>query len=276
MYTAIESKQIFLNPKGATIQNNGRNYSSLRFNLPNLIKNNTNELYNTIKVSHCEIPYSFYILNSNNNQLNLSSGNITIESGNYNVNSFMEYIKTNYSNLITVTFSILTGRLTLTSTEPFNILGSSTIGNILGFENGLNYMSDNNNKIVLPYPANFIGAKNLYIKCPNLILNNYDSVTRTENTLCSIPISVPPYSLIIYDNDDEGSIIENKQINYLDIEISDELAQLVNFHNIDWNITITIKTIVELNKIKTNNFDDYLSTLRNDKNNNNNNKSIDK
>jgi hypothetical protein len=128
-------------------------------------------------------------------------------------------------------------------------LGTSTIGDIMGFLNGYTYLS-NNNILNLPYPCNFLGPKNLMIKCNNIILNNYDSFSKTENILANIPINVPPFGFIIYDNDTEANLIENFNIDYLEILITDENNNLINFNNIEWNLTLTINTNIEVIKNK--------------------------
>lgn len=262
MYSIIVSNQIFLNPKSATILNNGSFYSDLRFDIPKLIKNNNNVIYNTIKLSHAEIPYSFYVINSYNNKLILDIGEILIAEGNYNSNEFITYIADNYSNLVTVTFSKLTGKLKLASTQNFSVLGSSTIGDILGFKNGFTYIS-NNNSLTLPYPCNFLGPKNLFIKINNLILGNYDTNSKTENTLSNIPVNVPPFGFISYDNDNvDGNLIENHNVDYLEILITDENNNLINFNNVEWNLTLNINSNIEIMK-NENTITEHLTKMRN-------------
>ena len=83
-----DTKHYYLNSNGGDVKNNNLK-SDIIFNIPNLIKDEKNILYNTVSIVHCEIPYSFYIINEYNNLLSLSTGNIYIDYGNYNANSFM-------------------------------------------------------------------------------------------------------------------------------------------------------------------------------------------
>jgi hypothetical protein len=49
------------------------------FNIPSFIKQDKHILYNTIKITHAEFPFSFYVINSTNNYLSLSTGNIFLK-----------------------------------------------------------------------------------------------------------------------------------------------------------------------------------------------------
>ena len=59
------------------------------------------------------------------------------------------------------------------------------------------------NKYVLEFPfaVNLLGTKNLYIKC-NLILENLQTKNSDNSTLKSIPVNVPPFGLILYNNNE--------------------------------------------------------------------------
>ena len=70
-----ESKQIYLssveNELNTTLEN-GDYKSKIRFTIPYLVTTNDNTLYQTIKVLNATIPYSFYIINEYNCNLNIS------------------------------------------------------------------------------------------------------------------------------------------------------------------------------------------------------------
>ena len=69
----IDSKQINLSSFSATVKNGSLN-SSLYFNLNNILKKEQDIIYNLVSVVHCEIPVSFYIINSSNNILTIKIG----------------------------------------------------------------------------------------------------------------------------------------------------------------------------------------------------------
>lgn len=236
-----DTKQIHLTPSGGSKQNSFFN-SSIDYSIIGLIKDDKNIIYNTISIIHAEIPYSFYIINEYNNVLNLSTGKIIVDFGNYNVNSLMKYINSKLPVNMILSFNSTNGKFILTYNQPFNILPSS-IYKLMGLEKNKTYNSINY-VVNFPYPANLLGTKNLYIKS-NIILSNYNSATKDYVTLGCIPVNVEPYSIILYNNFSNSSfIINNISLNNIEIEIYDDDNNLVDFNNIDWSIIIEINSFV--------------------------------
>lgn len=253
------TKKYFLSPTGGK-QKNGSYLSDIEFNLNGIITNEKYILYNTISINHAEIPYSFYIINVYNNLLSLSTGDIYIERGNYNVSSLMKYINSKLPTNMILSFNSTNGKFTLTYNQQFYINASSTINKILGLDKTV-YLSTNN-VINFPYPANCLGTKNLYIKS-NFILDNFNTTTKDYLTLACIPVSVEPYGIILFNNFTNAShIVKNIQLDNIEIKIYDDDDNLVNFNNIDWSITLELNTFMkqDYNNINLNN---YLSNLNN-------------
>jgi hypothetical protein len=79
---------------------------------------------------------------------------------------------------------------------------------------------------------------------------------------------VEPYGIILYNNYSNSShIVRNKTLDNLIIQIYDDENNLVDFNNVDWNLTIEITSYIERNFDKTT----LNSYLTNDINNINNN-----
>lgn len=199
MNTITDTKRINLSPKGSDIKINSSLNSNLNFYIPKLVRKDKNILYNTIKVIHCEFPYSFYIVNEYNNILALSTGIITLGYGNYNANTFITAMQALMPTDMILTFDSINGKYTITYNQFFSILSTSTCYNLMGFDSDLQYDSTDN-IITILFPCNFLGSKNLYLKCPNIILENYNTTTKDYSTLLTIPINVPPFGFIIYEN----------------------------------------------------------------------------
>ena len=68
IFQLTDSKQYYLSStsKIGTKMNTTYN-SKINYQIPRFIIKRPNILYNTLKVIHAEIPYSFYIINSTNN-----------------------------------------------------------------------------------------------------------------------------------------------------------------------------------------------------------------
>lgn len=250
-----ETKNYYLNSNNVTAKN-GTFKSDIVFNINNLIKNDKNILYNTISIVHSEIPFSFYNINANNNKLSLSTGDILIPFGNYNANSLMKYLNGVFPVGMVLTLDRSNGKFTLTYDSMITIYKESTCQRVLGLVYGANFVGSTIN---FPYPVNCLGTNNIYIKSPNIILDNYNTSTQDYITLLSIPISVEPFELIIYNNFSQTKhLIKNKTLDSIEILIVDDNNNMINFNNTDWSITLQIET--SYNIVQNNiNLTDYLS-----------------
>jgi hypothetical protein len=257
-----DSRQIHLSPQGATKKNNSSFNSDLEFEIPNLIKKTNYILFNSIRIIHSEIPFSFYIINEYNNLLSLSTGDILIPYGNYNANSFMTALNLLLPTNMTITLNSLNGKFILSYNSSFNILATSTIYKIMGFNKNTSYSSISN-IINLPFPANFLGTNNIFIKCPNLLLENYNTATKDYITLLSIPVNVEPFGIIQFLNQASiKNLVKNFQMNKLEIQITDDDNNLIDFNNLEWNISIEIESVMQLN-YNTKTLEDYLNESNN-------------
>lgn len=258
MNVITDAKQINLSSSSADVKFNNLN-SNMRFNIPYFLRKDKNILYNTIKVLHAEIPYSFYIVNEYNNKLVMSTGTIIMPFGNYNANTFMRMLQPLMHNNMTLSFDTSNGIFTFSHNQPFSILDTSTCQTLLGFKSSL-YSS--NGKIIMPFPGNFLGTKNLYIKTPNIILENFNTLTKDYITLFSIPVNVPPFGIILYDNisGSKNYIKNSNSVDYLDVIITDDNNNWIDFNSIDWTITLEVETTMQVPQIQKT-INEYLSDL---------------
>ena len=262
MNTYIENKQIFITPKSSNSVTllNGSKHSHIQIYLPNLITNtNETSLYHTCKICHLEIPYSFYVVNEYNNQLVINRnagalGNTVIEVpiGNYNALSLLETINQLFSDNsldFELTFNSTNGKYTLTSSDYFYV-NPSSIKKIVGLDDDIyNSIFDFMNEVYsleFPYLVNTGGTKNIYIRT-NIITNNLNTANNDANILKSVAIDVPPFGFIMYSNK-EGieTLVKNREMNSLEIELLDDDLRQINFNNLEWSITIEFKTTHQL------------------------------
>lgn len=254
MSLIADSHKFFLSPSGALRKHNGEFNSNLTFSLPNQYKNANNIIYATAKIVHCEIPNSFYIINEYNNILHTSFGTYNIPYGNYNANTLMAYLRSVLPSNILISFSNSNGKFTLTSSNTaFSILGNSNCGILLGFTSGTTYSSNiilGINTLVLPYPANLYGTKNVYIRLPELVLDNLNTLTKDKTTIANIPKNVSPYGVILFENATGSySVIKNdlKSLeSNLTVEILDDQMNYIDFNNIEWSITLQFDFYISL------------------------------
>ena len=260
-----DSKQFYLTSTSKIGHKmNGTMNSKINFEIPRFITKQSNILYHSLKLLHAEIPYSFYIINETNNVINLVIASInhflTIPVGNYNAFTLLTILNT-IDNKITFSLNNSNGKYSIISNFPFSVLASSTILKIIG--GSLNTLYNGvavNNKYNLDFPfaVNLLGTRNIFIKC-NLILENLQTKTNDNQTLKSIPVNVPPFGLILYNNiENIESLVKNSQIDNLNIEIFDDDNNLINMNNQDWSITLELKTTLQVS-YNTQSIDEYLN-----------------
>ena len=133
------------------------------------------------------IPYTFYPINSTNNQLLIvRTGNpaiitVTIPPGNYTLTQFLVAFKIALdlegSFTYTVTAGATDNKLTITqNTGSFTVLSSGSLNRIVGFSN-INDLS-NVNPAITPYVYNLSGINTIYIYSNEL--TKYDTRIRTS------------------------------------------------------------------------------------------------
>lgn len=241
MNVVSDTKKIYLTPSGAFEKDS--TFSNLKFNIPSLFPDDKNTIYHTVKVLHCEIPFSWYIVNSYNNKLVLSTGTVTITNGNYNANTFLTEVQAKLPVNMTITFNSLTGVFRLTYNTSFSILASTTCYRLIGCNINTVYASTAN-IITLPNMANFAGTKNVYINVPSIVLDNFNVTTKTYTTLLCIAVNVPPYGIIFYDNRTANrNIVKGSKGDNLELQILDDDFNPISFGGVEWSITLEIETI---------------------------------
>ena len=101
------------------------------------------------------------------------------------------------------------------------------------------------------YPLNLLGVQKLSIKSEKLAVQSVSSVDYSfSNTLITIPVDVSPFSMISYNSqsDVNKNLLNVRTINEIDIQIYDENNNLINFNNLDWNITLIITTEIKFDQ----------------------------
>jgi len=97
--------------------------------------------------------------------------------------------------------------------------------------------------LIATYPLNLLGIKNISIKSSKLLLSGYSStILGYSSTLATLPVDTASFNLISYDsnNDLNKHIIKIQYLDAIDISMMDESDNLIDFNNIDWNITLCL------------------------------------
>ncbi len=279
------------------IQQNGTYKSNLLFNFKNLLSDEQHMLKSEVIVLNAQIPVSFYVINEYNNVLIISgpgilTTSITCDTGNYNANTLITELKSQFTTagvlFTNIKINKNSGKLVFTATSTTNYSFSGSMLDVIGSTSSTTSTS---NIYKCIYPLNLLGVQKLSIKSEKLAVQTASSVDYSfSNTLVTIPVDVSPFSMISYtsQSDANKNLLNVRTINEIDIQIYDENNNLVNFNNLDWNITLIITTDIKydqqeisLNTLLKNNYldlkppvEDLNDRLIEDINNTDDNKNI--
>jgi hypothetical protein len=174
---------------------------------------------------------------------------INVPFGNYNAIQLMNTINALFvENTINVslTFNSSNGKYSFQSSAAFTIF-SGSIYKVIGLDinsnyNGLFNATTELYEMTFPYLVNTSGTKNIYIES-NFITDNLQTLSNKNGILKSIPVNVPPYGIIMYNNNENlETIIKNRDVPYLEISLLDEDGNLIDMNGLDWSISLEIKT----------------------------------
>ena len=250
-----DQRLINLNSRNARQQNGSKN-SKCVFDFTNILdKTETDIAYAEVGLISAEIPVSFYIINELNDTIVMSVSGVDIDievaDGNYTGNNFItEFVaKTTaaFTNIITVTLSPTTGKLSITNTGvqtiAFSKKDTNGLWELMGFDGSNTTITINpGDTFVLPFLLNLLGVNKLMLNSFALATYNLDSANGGySSTFFSLDVNVPSYSLIQYQNNSNTySILRTNNIDDIDIEILDQDLNSIDFNNQEWLLTLVI------------------------------------
>lgn len=254
MDNEIESRIININSSNASIKNNSTFNSDVVFNFPGLVKANQTFIKKVqFQLLDACIPVSFYNVNYTNNVLiyQISSINYTITAqvGNYNFNSLAVELTSKFllnGHTFTISLNKLNGVIKFLSTVNYIFISSgSTMFNILGL-----FISNHSSTSFIingDYPLNLLGITKIKISSINLNSYNLDSANNgNSNLIACIPVDQPSFSLIIYENKSFNKFtLRGDTVDEIDIQLTDQDDNLINFNNIDFQLTFLLEFTIE-------------------------------
>ena len=250
----IESRIININSSNASIKNNSTFNSDVVFKFPGLVKANQDYIKKVqFQLLDACIPVSFYNVNYTNNVLiyQISSINYTITAqvGNYNFNSLAVELTSKFllnGHTFTLSLNKLNGVIKFLSIVNFILISSgSTMFNILGLINSDHISSSF--IVNCDYPLNLLGITKIKISSINLNSYNLDSANNgNSNLMACIPVDQPSFGLIIYENKSFNKFtLRGDVVDEIDIQLTDHNDNLINFNNIDFQLTILMELTIE-------------------------------
>jgi len=101
-------------------------------------------------------------------------------------------------------------------------------------------MNSVSNSLTMPYIVNFLPLPRLNFRTSAFNFENFNSADSSSDTFLSIQNNGLVGSMILYSNTSGLKNIFNNQHfdNVLDIKITDDIGNLIDFNNCDWYLTI--------------------------------------
>lgn len=213
---------------------------------------------------------------------------IVIDSGNYNPNSFIFELKDKLTQTFPngdwqITFSNITNKISISAQRDYyfysypytdeNYFKAQNIGTIMGFNDVIaqgitdvdaagktyytgimypDYVGAYN--ITMPLPVNFSGINSINIYLANLVTQNIDSLTKSNNgVICNVPVNCPPMDTIYYDKRSDFEFkLDQEYLNSLTIHLKDNLGNFIDLQGQPWNLTLEFSLLRKIPKrIKT-------------------------
>ena len=225
-----------------------------------IIKPDTNIQHTITKlsISQATIPYTFpNVVTGQNDTYSLFVGAtehvITLTEGNYNVFDLQTNLQTNLRDATkvndsnaTVEYSTITSGFTITSTVCTDVQFTNT-NKLFGFsttgKQSLTANTISSDRVVI-----VIDKNDLYLRTN--IQNHNIMNNALSDVYIKIPISVQPYSNIIYNENIDGEnaiVLRNYNLGALRIRITDKDNVLIPLQE-EWNFTIRLVYQDELHK----------------------------
>lgn len=214
-----------------------------------------------VNIDSFKFTNAFYIINEYNNvfQFGLASSGYTpvsvnVEQKNYTINSLVSYLNTNVGNGFTFSYDESLYKITITNSQEFKLFSATNnILKVIGFSDELHESTSftiTSNQVI-----NLLGVQMIYIEIVNLSYNSYsvrNSTSRNKNSIVAIPISAIQGDTQIYHSNQTWHKILDKTYNVLQIRISDENDNELNFNGTEWFLNLQFIFTYQKEYIKAN------------------------
>jgi hypothetical protein len=194
--------------------------------------------YILFSVPYAVIPISFYIINENNNRLDVIENGVTssyyFPYGNYNSSLFI----TEFVNLLGSRWSISLNRFNSiftvkNTTYSFSFLSTSTIDSIMGFSNTLNSTTSSPYSLTLKRCCNFLPLPRISIRCPELANTVSVGSQQSSDVIITIPNNSRANGQIYYQNQTQAKLLfRHNDLSRFVLSITDDDGNFLNFNGI--------------------------------------------
>ena len=206
-----------------------------------------------------EIPYTFYNVSSdlNNNILRFTTDGepliFTFENKNYDINEVVNVLNSNTAFRFTVSYDRFTMKLTFTNNNAFTCilnLSTSTANKFLGFdENASDITVTAGQSTTSSGVIDLATVHSIFIKSNSSSNMIFSTRAGFSSTIQKISIDVNSGGIIyLNQNDSRQHTVLHSNVEFLELKLTDQNNNLLNFNNINYEITMAFY-IYPINKI---------------------------
>ena len=114
------------------------------------------------------------------------------------------------------------------------------MNNIIGL--GIINLTSVSNTLILPYVVNFLPLPRINFRSNFFKFNNFSTTDNSTDIFLSLQNNAAPIAVVYYVNQTNTQfIINDLNITTININVTDDNNNLINFNNINWYMTFTIK-----------------------------------
>jgi hypothetical protein len=167
----------------------------------------------------------------------------TLSPGNYGIMSLLNHLNNILGANFTITYSTTTNKLTFTSLSSyFRFLSSSTCLGVIGFTDGEKISTASS--LTSDSMVNLSPVRCICIYSSFQTGNITTIAPFNHSILCSIPINVSPFNMIVYHNSSNNKTnIDTNIFNSVIIKIADQNGNIIDLNNIPWSITLQLDIV---------------------------------
>lgn len=201
-----------------------------------------------IEVASVQIPYTFYAVNDNNNQLTVTDGTVTLTNGNYNSVTFPSMIKTALDTLgpvHTVTYSMSTQKITISQAGNFVVFvgGANDAAGLLGFTATTADLNSHTGDAVSIFTGPY------YIVIKSAVLSKFNGSPPAlaqglgSNTIIhTVPVNVNPGSVIFDAPASNTSLMPLNAVDtfeeLVDFQLEDDQGNSLDLNGGNWSMQL--------------------------------------
>ena len=265
LYTNTNKFIIAIDSRNGTLYKNGAFNSDITFEFEQPIVVPRQALKLTCSVMAFTAPNSIYTINENNNYLRIIYNStllqVYIPYGNYNSTTFMSVFLSTIQGMDTtlytglgITLNANTNKFTIThNVYGIQFMNTSTISSLIGMVAGTTIGSSTIGafSMTMPYTCNFTGIQNINIHIENMNTDNVDSLTKSNtNIIQTVPVDANQSQIIFNKTTDYAFTVKENVIDLLEIVLTDDLGNLINFNNQHWNMTLYFSLVEDIERFK--------------------------